>query len=133
MRVTIRLFVMLRQQAGWREREFELSDGATIDDAWRALVNEMPALAVHRDAVRFARNREYASADQGLTDGDELALIPPVAGGSDSYLRLEISAEAISDELLAELRHDVPTNADGAYVVFLGQTRESAGTASPGE
>jgi MoaE-MoaD fusion protein len=133
VKVTIRLFAMLRQQAGWREREIDLPDGATISDAWHVLVNEVPALAPQRDIVRFARNREYATADQQLSDGDELALIPPVAGGADSYVRLEISADPISDELLADLRRRVPTSADGAYVMFLGQTRESAGTPSPGE
>ena len=83
MHVKVRLFAMLRQQAGWREREFELPDGATIDDVWRTLATETPALAAQREHVRFARNREYATADQPLADGDELAFIPPVAGGSD--------------------------------------------------
>jgi len=131
--VRVRLFAMLRQQAGWRERELELPDGATIDDAWHAIAREAPSITAQREIVRFARNREYATADQQLSDGDELALIPPVAGGADSYLRLEITPRQISDELLAELRRDVPSVADGAYVVFLGQTRESAGTPSPGE
>ncbi|HEY5521236.1 MAG TPA: molybdopterin converting factor subunit 1 [Candidatus Limnocylindrales bacterium] len=133
MRVKVRLFAMLRQQAGWREREVELPDGATIDDAWRAIEKEVPAISAQREIVRFARNREYATADQQLRDGDELALIPPVAGGSDSFVRLEITPYAIGDELLAQLRREVPSTADGAYVCFLGQTRETAGTASPGE
>jgi molybdopterin converting factor subunit 1 len=143
MQVTIRLFAMLRQQAGWRERVIELNDNATIRDAWQQLVGEMPALAPQRDIVRFALNREYAAADQTLHDGDELALIPPVAGGagnapddrkaSSGYLRLQITSEPIGDALLAELRHAVPSSADGAYVMFVGQTRESAGTPSPGE
>jgi molybdopterin synthase catalytic subunit len=133
MHVKVRLFAMLRQQAGWREREFELPDGATIDDVWRALATETPALAAQREHVRFARNREYATADQALADGDELAFIPPVAGGSDPYLRLEITPDPIGDDLLATLRHEVPTTADGAYVMFQGMTRESAGTPAPGE
>src|SRR4051812_23247984 len=133
MRITVRLFAMLRQQAGWRERDFDLPDGATIDDAWEALIQQTPALAAQRDHVRFARNREYATADQQLSDGDELALIPPVAGGSDSYLRLAITPNEIDDDLLAALRHEVPTTAEGAYVMFQGMTRESAGTPAPGE
>ena len=133
MRVKVRLFAMLRQQAGWREREIELPDGATIDDAWRAIEKDVPGISAQREIVRFARNREYATADQQLRDGDELALIPPVAGGSHSFVRLEITPNAIGDELLAQLRREVPSTADGAYVCFLGQTRESAGTPSPGE
>lgn len=133
MRVTVRLFAMLRQQAGWRERDVELPEGATIEDAWRALALAHPAIAAQRDAVRFARNREYAAAEQPLAHGDELALIPPVAGGDERLLRLEISAEPISDELVTELRRTVPTTVDGALVVFVGQTRETAGTPAPGE
>ena len=133
MRVTVRLFAMLREQAGWRQRDVELPEGATIEDAWRAVSAANPAIARQREAVRFARNREYAGAEQPLADGDELALIPPVAGGGDALRRLEISADPISDELVADLRRMVPTTADGALVVFVGQTRETAGTPAPGE
>jgi molybdopterin synthase catalytic subunit len=107
MLIKVRLFAMLRQQAGWRERELDLPDGATIGDAWQLLANETPALAPQRDHVRFALNREYAAADQPLADGDELAFIPPVAGGSDAYVRLEIREEPFDDELFAQLRRAV--------------------------
>jgi molybdopterin synthase catalytic subunit len=134
MRVKVRLFAMLRQQAGWRERDLDLPAAATIDDAWQALVALVPALAASRDVVRFARNRQYASTDETLADGDELVLIPPVAGGAaDRLLRCEIVATPISDDLLAELRVTVPSAADGALVVFVGQTRETPGTPAPGE
>ena len=134
MKISVRLFAILRQQAGWREKTLELADGATIDDAWRALAAETPAIAASREIVRFARNREYTSADTTLQDGDELVLIPPVAGGSDEpLLRVEIRDSPIDDDLVAELRNAVPTTADGAVVVFMGQTRESPGTPAPGE
>jgi molybdopterin converting factor subunit 1 len=132
--IRVRLFATLREQAGWRERDIELPDGASIEDAWQALVGEVPLIASSRESVRFARNRSYASADETLADGDELVLIPPVAGGaSESLLRCEIREAPLADELLAELRATVPTTADGALVVFVGQTRESPGTPAPGE
>lgn len=138
MRITVRLFAMLREQAGWRERDLELPDNASIEDAWRATVEVAPALAPSRAAVRFALNREYSPADALLADGDELVLIPPVAGGAgardtDRLLRLELSAAPFGDELIAELRVTVPTAADGALVLFIGQTRESPGTPAPGQ
>lgn len=133
MRVTVRLFAMLRQQAGWRERDIELPVGASIEDAWRALVADHPALAASRDVVRFARNQQYAPADERLSDGDELVLIPPVAGGGDRLLRCELRPTILEDELLAQLRQTVPTPADGALVIFIGQTRETPGTPAPGE
>ena len=138
MTVRVRLFAILRDRAGWREREFQVPVGASIGDVWDRLVADEPSLESTRDSVRFAVNRRYAAADERLADGDELALIPPVAGGAagqtgDDLLRCEIRGEPLADELLAELRATVPTDADGALVVFVGQTRESAGTPAPGE
>jgi molybdopterin synthase catalytic subunit len=127
---------MLREQAGWRERALELPAHASVADAWEALASASPAIASYRSVVRFARNSKYAAPDDPLVDGDRLALIPPVAGGGapvDRYVRCELTDAPIGDDLLANLRRTVPTTADGALVVFVGQTRESAGTPAPGE
>jgi molybdopterin converting factor small subunit len=45
------------------------------------LCAEFPKLARLRPALRVAVNREYAAEEAGLSDGDEVALIPPVSGG----------------------------------------------------
>lgn len=81
VRVRVRLFAMQREIAGTRQVDLELPDGSTIEDAWRALVARVPALAPGRATVRFARNADYAPSDTPLADGDELAMIPPVSGG----------------------------------------------------
>jgi molybdopterin converting factor subunit 1 len=137
MRIRVRLFAILRERAGWRERELELPSDSSIEDAWQAMVDLSPALGPSRESVRFARNRQYAASDERLADGDELALIPPVAGGASNsggdLLRCELREQLIEDEILAELRATVPTPADGALVIFVGQTRETAGTPAPGE
>ena len=82
MNVRVRLFAQQRQLTGWRERTIELPEGSPISAAWAALVREWPVLAPGTDSVRFARNAVYADASEVLADGDELAVIPPVAGGS---------------------------------------------------
>jgi len=155
MNVTVRLFALQRQQVGWRERDLALPDDATIADAWRALVAEHPVLEPGGTSVRFARNAVYADAGEVLHDGDELAVIPPVAGGATPeseggatheseggatpgaiagrYRRIELSEAPFDEALLVELRAAVPTAADGALVLFLGQTRETPGTAAPGQ
>lgn len=133
MTVTVRLFAILRQRAGWQVRQLDLPGAATVEDAWQALVTRQPVLAPTRPIVRFAVNRRYAAADQALADGDELALIPPVSGGSGPGLQLSITADPISDDLLGELRRTLPTARDGAFVIFVGQTRETPGTPAPGE
>ncbi len=125
---------MQRQQLGWRERPLEVADGATVGDAWRTLTDAYPVLAPAAASIRFARNGAYADVTDRLASGDELALIPPVAGGSEeSYRRIEIWPDAFPDALVGELRRAVSSAADGAIVVFLGQTRESAGTPAPGQ
>jgi len=81
VRVRIRLFAIQRELAGTRELALQLPDGATIEDAWRGVVDLHPALAPGRPSVRFARNAAYAAATTELADGDEVAFLPPVSGG----------------------------------------------------
>lgn len=133
MRVTIRLFAMQRAAVGWRQRTLEVVGDATVDDAWRQLLVQYPVLESGREHVRFARNAVYVDPTEPLHDGDEVAIIPPVAGGAVPFMRLELSEAPLSDDLVAELRRTVPTAADGALVIFVGQTRESAGTPAPGQ
>jgi molybdopterin synthase catalytic subunit len=146
MRLTVRLFALQRQQLGQRQLPLELADGASIGDAWAALCDAYPILAAAGDSMRFARNGAYAGPGEPLAEGDELALIPPVAGGSgdapgpraadaaDRPVRwIALSAGPIRDADLAELRAAVATDADGAVVTFLGRTRETPGTPAPGQ
>jgi len=80
MRVTIRLFAMLRERAGAGELVLELPEGARVRDALAA-----PAVAALAEGLPLvmAVNREYASEDAPLSPGDELALVPPVSGGAE--------------------------------------------------
>jgi molybdopterin synthase catalytic subunit len=134
MHVTVRVFAMQRELLGWKQRPLELPDGTTVAGAWEALVGDHPDLAPAAASIRFARNGAYAERDERLADGDELALIPPVAGGAgDAYRRIELWEVPFPDALMAELRRAVATPADGAVVTFLGQTRETPGTPAPGE
>jgi len=138
MRVRVRLFAIQRELAGTRERPIELADGATVGDAWDALVAAYPALAPGRASVRFARNGAYADAATQLADGDEVAMIPPVSGGArnDGYgpkRILEVRAESFDASILAELTERLATPVDGAAVGFLGRTRVTPGTPAPGQ
>ncbi len=60
-------------------------------------------------SIRFARNGEYADTAEPLADGDELAVIPPVAGGSrESFRRIELWSEPFPEALVPELRPASP-------------------------
>jgi len=82
MLVTIRLFARLREIAGAAELERTLPDGATARTAWDVLVGEFPPLEDYATAVSCAVNEEYARLTAVLKDGDEVAFLPPVSGGS---------------------------------------------------
>jgi MoaE-MoaD fusion protein len=132
VRVRVRLFAVQRELAGTRELALDLPAGATIEDAWRALVSRHPVLAPGRASVRFALNGVYAEPGDALADGDELAFIPPVSGGGGRRI-LEIRDGPLGASILAELEERLATRADGAVVGFIGRTRESPGTPAPGQ
>ncbi|HEY8168103.1 MAG TPA: molybdenum cofactor biosynthesis protein MoaE [Candidatus Limnocylindrales bacterium] len=139
--MTVRLFALQRQQLGVRELRLELDDGASVADAWQTLCATHPALSPAGASMRFARNGEYAEVDDALAEGDELALIPPVAGGAREtetlddrpVRRIALTSEPIDDAVLVELQTAVATAVDGAVVTFLGRTRETPGTPAPGQ
>lgn len=136
IRIRVRLFAIQREQVGSRAVDLELASGATIEDAWRTLVACFPVLAPGRASVRFARNGAYAGPEQTLAEGDELAIIPPVSGGSAGAGRrriLEIRAEPFEPAILESLAGRLATEEDGAVVAFLGRTRVSPGTPAPGQ
>jgi molybdopterin converting factor subunit 1 len=133
VRVRVRLFAIQRELAGTREVALDLPDGATVEDAWTALVGINPALAPGRASVRFARNGAYAEASTSLTDGDEVAMIPPVSGGAAQRRILELRSERFGPGILGELTDRLATPEDGAAVGFLGRTRVTPGTPAPGQ
>jgi molybdopterin converting factor subunit 1 len=81
VRVTIRLFARLREITGAGEFEREISAPADAQAAWEALTQEFPALGQYRPVISCAVNEQYAKFDTPLTDGDEVAFLPPVSGG----------------------------------------------------
>jgi MoaE-MoaD fusion protein len=116
--VTVRLFAVLRERAGSPELTLDLPEGARVRDA----LDSLSALAEDVPLV-MAVNREYASEEQLLDAGDELALIPPVSGGRDvsSAPWVRVSADTLSLDSLAERVRDPRA---GAVVTFSGVTRE---------
>jgi molybdopterin converting factor subunit 1 len=83
MKVKVKLFAVHRQLLGQRELEMDIPSGATILDAWRQLKAEHPKMEHLSDTLMAARNQDYAPLDTRLSDGDEIAFIPPVSGGCD--------------------------------------------------
>jgi MoaE-MoaD fusion protein len=108
MRVTVRLFAGLRERAG--RARLELEDVARIEDVWPKLGigDEPPGLL-------YAVNREYVERGSELVDGDEVALIPPVSGGSFRLVDGPLDAAAVLRE--------VEDPEAGAVASFIGTVR----------
>jgi len=116
MHVRVRLFAVLRERAGAGEIELELPEGARVSDALeqvKALTDGVP--------VVLAVNQEYAERDALLFSGDEVALIPPVSGGSIQAMHTRVTDSRLHPEELVERVKDPRA---GAVVTFLGVTRE---------
>jgi len=81
MRITIRLFARLRDLAGAGTLTREVPEGARVETVWQALVQEFPAMARSRASLAAAVNADYATFATPVTEGDEVAFLPPVSGG----------------------------------------------------
>jgi molybdopterin synthase catalytic subunit len=110
VKVKVRLFAALRERAGFARVEVELADGATVSDVWPLL-----QLGEEPPGMLYAVNRAYADRSEELSEGDEVAVIPPVSGGD-----FRLSGELLSvDAAVAEVRDD----GAGAIATFIGTTR----------
>jgi len=136
MQVKVRFLGMLREIAGREGETVELADGARLGDLYVSLQHRIPQLQPFRHALALAVNYEYSAADTRLREGDEVALRPPVSGGSpENLLSPGTEMQATEHAALvgepirgAAISAAIRQAADGAVVVFEGvvrnQTRE---------
>jgi molybdopterin synthase catalytic subunit len=79
--ITVLAFGSAAELLGWTSRGFELPAGANLETLVTRLHREHPRLRDAGGRIRYAINQRYARPDSPLAHGDEVALIPPVAGG----------------------------------------------------
>ena len=126
MKLSLVYFAAARELAECAQQQVVLESSECDVSALCAwLSHNKPRLAPYLPRMRFAVNGEIASAHAALRDGDEVTVLPPVAGGS-----------ALAGSVLAEVRHE-PLSVDevlravqhagaGGVVVFLGVVRDHA-------
>jgi molybdopterin synthase catalytic subunit len=107
VRVTVRLFAGLRERAGWSQREV---DADRVADVWEKL-----DLGDEPEGLLYAVNRAYAPPETELSDGDVVALIPPVSGGAFVLTEEPVSLDKVVEE--------VATDEAGAIATFSGTAR----------
>lgn len=81
MQIKVCVFAHLREKCGFSERNYELAEHAKLADVLPLLFPEAAERQRLEPSLMLAVNRKYASAEQVLLPGDEVAIIPPVAGG----------------------------------------------------
>ncbi len=125
MRVTVKLFGALREQAGSGELPLDLPEGATAGAVVDVLAARLPALAALGSRVVVSANQEVVRRDHPLAEGDEVALLPPVSGGGAP--RCTLSSSPLDAE---EVSRRVAGPDAGGLVTFVGRVRaESRGHA----
>lgn len=128
MNIKVLYFAALRHMVGLREESIALDDGATVGDLLREVANSHEALQDKMGRIAAAVNQEYATLDKPLQDGDEVALLPPVAGGkgddeTPTSHRIKVKDTDLS---VAEVCELVEVESGGAIVTFTGMVRRQS-------
>jgi MoaE-MoaD fusion protein len=124
MRLVVRLYAVCRERARRDRIELEIAgDSADLSQLKAAIASACPEIAPLLAITRVAVNQEFAGPDTIAKEGDEIALIPPVSGGS-GLGPFEISAGPID---VGSVERAVSASGAGAIVTFLGTVRDRTG------
>ena len=124
MNIKVIFFAVLRQLVGLREVELVLPEGSTVQDLKDHLESEHEALQGMMERVAIAVNQEYATPESALSDADEVALLPPVAGGSGiEEQHIQVKETPLD---LSEVSDLVQNESGGAIVTFTGIVRRQS-------
>jgi molybdopterin converting factor subunit 1 len=128
MRVHVLYFGMMKDLAGRSSETIDLPEGARMSallQHWRTSVSRF---AEYENSLALARNQEYASADATLSDGDEIAVLPPVSGGSqeETQARKTFTARIVREPIESRsVIDDIGHRDVGSVVVFEGVVRDN--------
>ena len=106
MRITVLYFAVLKERLGRSEEPLSVPDGNRVKDAIDLLCTKYWDVAQLRGKFRIAINEEFIDDESiYLKDGDTMALVPPVAGGSDRYVKI-MDSQLSLDRVVHELRDE---------------------------
>jgi molybdopterin converting factor subunit 1 len=120
MQVTVKLFGSIREAAGAKELAMSLPEGADVGDLRRLLARDHPSFEEMGHRLRVAVNYEVVSGDTPLREGDEVAFLPPVSGGSD---RQVLSTQPLE---VGSVIDRVSGPGIGGIVSFIGTVRDTS-------
>src|ERR1039457_1098101 len=129
MRVRVLFFGMLKELVGRPSEEADFPQGSDLRAVFESYAARHPRLRELAPSIVVAHNQEFAQLSTTLTEGDEVAFLPPVSGGT------AVGAELCQDgHYFALTRHAIDTRAviallltgaEGAVVTFEGTVRNN--------
>lgn len=129
-KIRLLFFATLKDRAGQNVAELELPAGATVKDLKAQIAERFPAVAPLLGNVLISVNQNYAFNDDPVPDGAEVALFPPVSGGSEDAgpTIFKITNDPLDlDDLVEKIT--LPTT--GAAAIFTGMVRGVTDGAQP--
>jgi molybdopterin synthase catalytic subunit len=122
MQIRVLFFGVLKDLVGKSRDSLSLPETATLGDVLRHYERIIPRLKESAPSLAMSVNQEYAGPTTRLNPGDEVALLPPVSGGSEQGQRSAIVREAINT---ASILQSIKRLEDGAAAVFEGIVRNN--------
>ncbi|MFT5694973.1 MAG: molybdopterin converting factor subunit 1 [Myxococcota bacterium] len=121
--IVVKLFGSLKEEVGAKQLEFQLAQGTRVADLRMQLAERYPTFKKLGDRLAVSINLEISEPSTVLSDGDEVAFLPPVSGGT-SDVKLCTISELPLDEAEVVTRIDGPDA--GGVVSFVGNVRNKA-------
>jgi MoaE-MoaD fusion protein len=131
VRVKVLFFGMLRDIVGRAEEQIEVEDGARLESVFERYAGEFPRLKDLAASIVLACNHQFCDRSVAVNDGDEIAFLPPVSGGSGRYTHEVSDAEGHFFALTREpidtgaISREILRGEDGAVVNFEGVVRNN--------
>jgi molybdopterin converting factor subunit 1 len=132
VRVKVLFFGMLRDIVGTSEDSLELAEGESVAAVFERYASRYPRLEETASSIVLARNQEFCDRSTVVSEGDEIAFLPPVSGGSDLYTHQ--IADSDTGHFFALTRQPIDAGGiarrllrgeDGAVVNFEGVVRNN--------
>ena len=131
MHVRVLFFGMLRELVGGPADEADFPPGADLRSVFERYATRYPRMRELAGSIVIARNREFAEISTPLAEGDEVAFLPPVSGGTGASSQIAetghyfaLTRQAIDTRALAAR---LLTGAEGAVITFEGTVRNHTG------
>ena len=81
MKIVVRYFALFRDTTGTDQDSLVIDDGSTVSELLETIRKKYPDMEKTKRDVLVSVNRNFATHELKLKDGDEVAIFPPVSGG----------------------------------------------------